>query len=684
MVDYGEFVSICEVIEYKKKDTLETKKQLLRLADIRNGSEVVKFVHDANRDSVFSNRRVLRYSEGPSVVGTIGVWKWEPVPDNKNPKNDYHKTSFVSSIEPIIVYFLRSCSSFPQAVKILNVGVSMPKAEKTLFLLNADLGKYYGIYCNKGQLTRNSGIVKLDETVVSLPVYIIQQDEIIDLGNGIGIYKKLSLGETGRTMPVKPPLDIVNQIVRTKLSWPAFKEAGKTRSEFQTVKKFFDTLDTTAIVDEVSVACNCSKKEAAHYLERYVECANNYIDGSSIEDAMLISVIYGNKKLFDKCVGIVEQEWEKEHEPFIKQKEAEKTRITEDIEHLKIERDELKKSIGALSQEVSSKEKLSKDLEHEIEKQIKDAQENPAKLIANMAIYNMSSFYSAEAKRDNSSGQATSFTPSVALDSKDMFVDDNWEDSIETIASELVNAGVREVYSRSLSAYLYSSELNHIPVLLAGPNSIDIANAYSAARYGRLSARFECFGDYNPSSVRVLQSINEPILTITNAFSNNWIRKIPDIVSNKNYHSFIVHPYTEDLQIEPESFFYIALPIYTDFVVDKQPNASYKGGRKNTNYVEFDVGKNTHFSFSSSVCNELRIKPLMLNNMKLMLSGATGMLDKNIADIPMLFALLPYARATGNLSVLLDMIENSDERIKISKDLRKDILDFFGGDNEKV
>ena len=683
MGDFGEIVSICEVIE-QKTDTLEFKIRLKRLADINSEGVIVKFVHDPLKDSYFLNRKILRYSDGPSVVGTIGVWKWEPVPDNKNPKKDYHKTSFVASVEPIMVYFLRSCSSFPQAVNIMNVGVSMPKAEKAMFLLNTDLGNYYGIYCDKGQLVRTSGIVKLDEKVVSLPVYSIQRNDIIDLGNGVGIFKKLSLGEAGRTIPVKPPLDIVNQIVRTKLSWNTFKEAGKTRNEFQTVKKFFDTLDTTAVVDEISIACSCSKKEAAHYLERYVECANNYIDGSSIEDATLISVIYGNKKLFDKCVDIVEKDWSKEHEPFIKQKEAEKARISEDVERLKTERDELKQSISALDQEVSSKEKLSKELGHEIEKQLKDARENSAKYLANMAIFNSASFSGGETKQDNSSGLATPFTPSVALDSKDLFVDDNWEDSIETIASELINAGVREDYSRSLSAYLYSSELNHIPVLLAGPNSIDIANAYSAARYGRLSARFECFGDYNPSSVNVLQSINEPILTITNAFSNNWIRKIPDIVSNKNYHSFIVHPFTEDLQIEPESFFYIALPIYTDLVVDKQPNTSYKGGRKNKNYVEFDVGKNTHFSFSSSVCNDLRIKPLMLNNMKQLLSGATGMLNKNIADIPVLYALLPYARATGNLSVLLDMIENSDERIKISKDLRTDILDFFGGDNEKV
>lgn len=684
MAEYGEFVSVCEVIEYKKKDTLETKKQLLRLADIRNGSEVVKFVHDANKDPVFSNRRVLRYSEGPSVVGTIGVWKWEPVPDNKNPKNDYHKTSFVSSIEPIMVCFLRSCSSFPQAVKILNAGVSIPKAEKTLFLLNTDAGKYYGIYCNKGQLTRNSGIVKLDETVVSLPVYIIQQDEIIDLGNGIGIYKKLSLGEAGRTMPVKPPLDIVNQIVRTKLSWPAFKEAGRTRNEFQIAKKFLDTLDTTAIVDEISIACNCSKKEAAHYLERYVECANNYIDGSSIEDAALISVIYGNKKLLDRCVDIVQKDWEKEHEPFIKQKEQQKNQISEFVERLKNERDELKKNIADLDKELAAKKQLSSDLDSEIENLLKEARDNPAKLIAGMAIYNAASFSGGEQKQENKTEQGTHFIPSVALDSTGLFVDDNWEDSLETIASELINAGVKEDYARSFGAYLYASELNRIPVLLAGPNSLDIANAYSVARYGSLSARFECFGDYNPSSTSLLQSINVPILTITNAFSNNWIRKIPDIVSNKNYHSFVVHPFTEDLEIEPESFFYNAFPIYTDFLVDKRPNASYKGGRKNNDFVEFNPGNNTHFPYSSSICNDLRIRPLIMNNIKQLLAGATGMLDKNIADIPVLYALLPYARATGNLSILLDMIENSDERIKISKDLRTDILSFFGGDNEKV
>ena len=265
-----------------------------------------------------------------------------------------------------------------------------------------------------------------------------------------------------------------------------------------------------------------------------------------------------------------------------------------------------------------------------------------------------------------------------------MYEDDDWKDSIETIAAELVNAGVRETYSRALGAYLYSSELNHVPVILVGPNSTDIANAYSAARYGRLSARFECFGDYSPSSVKQLQSINEPILTIVNAFSNNWIRQIHEIVGNKNYHSILVHPFTEDLQIEPESFFYIALPMYTDYLVDNQPNNSYKGGKQSQTFSEYTIGTNTQFSISSSICNSLHIAPLIKNNMIRVLSDAINMVDKDKSDISVLLALLPYARATGSLSVLLEMIENSDERIKVTKDLKNDLLSFFGGDYEQV
>lgn len=675
MGDYKVIVSVCEVCE-KKTETSETKIRLKRLADIKNGEEIVRFVQDDKRLSMFSNRNQLRYYDGPNVVGTIGVWEYKYTTDNKDPQKDWHTTKFLPSIQPIMACFLRSCNSYSQILSTLKNGVEMPKAERILFLIPVDQGKYKGLYCEKNQTVRILNTTKLDETVVSLPIYDIQRNDIIDLGNGIGLYKNLLLEKADKKFLVKPPLDIVNTIVKSKLSWNTYKTVGKTRAEFKTVKLFLDSLDTTSIIDEIAIACYCSKKDATNYWADYMKCADKYINGSSIEDEVLTTAIYGNDQLFSKCVSIVEQNWKKENEPLIKSKEAEKKKLLDEIERIKLEQEELKDTLKTLNEEISSKEKLSKELGQEIAKQINDAKENAAKFIAQMAILNATEGEKTQVNVDTE--QADLYVASAALDSDDMYIDEDWRDSLDTIASELSNAGVREEYSRPFAAYLYSAELNHIPVILAGPNSSDIANAYSAARYGRIPARFECFGDYNPSYVKKLQSIEEPIISLSNAFSNNWIRQIPEIVGNRNYQSLIVHPFVEDLQIEPEGFFNIALPIFTDILVDKRPGISYRGGKQGTDFSEYALQKESKQILPNSICSSFHIVSLVKSNMMRVLTDAANMVEKDQSDIAVLFALLPYSRANGMISPLLDLIENSDDKIKISKDLRTDILNFFG------
>ncbi|SDY46941.1 hypothetical protein SAMN02910264_02312 [Ruminococcaceae bacterium YAD3003] len=698
MANNYEYRSICQVIS----PTEDNRQRLARLADIDKDGNIIPFKADPDSPKYYSNRTTLYFADGPSYVGTIGVWDWTPIPNKTDPSKDFHTPKYNQSIKPIVVYSISSCNKLSQVLSQLNKGIVVPNAARVLFTPGTKDASCLGILCLKEQLYLSQGRSWIDKKLVSLPVHKIKRSDIIEIGNGISIYKNLSIGDPVIMAPVKPPLETVNQIVKNRAAWNTFKEVGKTRSEWKVVKEFLDGLDTTSIVEEVSAACNCSEEEAKGYINKYINHAKTYIDGNSIDDKMLAAIIYGNKDLYARCVRIVEENLDKENEPFIKQKEEEKTKLLQEIEKIQSEKGaketkllkeiekiqseydarkeqivELENTIAKLDDDITSKRKLSNDLEQEVAKQLNDAKENTAKFMAQMAMFG----YSPISNETSSASNSSMLSNATELDDRDLDVLNNWKDALDVISYELISAGVKDDVAFSLGAYLYSADINHMPIILAGPNAIDIANAYSAARYGRIPARFDCLGEFNSTSAKELQSVDEPIVIFCNAFSSNWIRQIPEIISNKNYFSIICHPFSEDLQIEPESFYCSALPLYTDLLIDKTPSGSFKGGIQADNYSEYVSKKSGSGLIADGIFDKLRITPLPKNNIIRVLLDANNMTSKDHADNAVLFALLPYARATGTLSVLLDLIDNSDNRIKISKELKTELFDFFGDHN---
>ena len=59
------------------------------------------------------------------------------------------------------------------------------------------------------------------------------------------------------------------------------------------------------------------------------------------------------------------------------------------------------------------------------------------------------------------------------------------------------------------------------------------------------------------------RDITGDIFTVKHAFRSEWITHIPDFQKIGGYH-FIVHPFAEDLMIEPRNLFSYTLPVFTE------------------------------------------------------------------------------------------------------------------------
>ena len=145
---------------------------------------------------------------------------------------------------------------------------------------------------------------------------------------------------------------------------------------------------------------------------------------------------------------------------------------------------------------IAEKEKLAEDVEAAVAEKIQKARENAADFIANMAFVGGQPIQAAAAEAP----AATEVSPQPVIiqyhafsafdNLNDLEAHHSWADVINTAAFELGEAGVADKYRSGLAAFLCAAYIEKQPILLAGPNAIDIIQAFSAAvrshQYGML------------------------------------------------------------------------------------------------------------------------------------------------------------------------------------------------------
>jgi hypothetical protein len=102
------FTSLCYIFE-----DYDGSIWLNRLADIENGKLHPPF-KSGRMDNYFENRDRLYRNDGPSAIGTVGVWDWTAIPNRNNPDIDYvqsyyvQEELFIQILETIIQNLVRA------------------------------------------------------------------------------------------------------------------------------------------------------------------------------------------------------------------------------------------------------------------------------------------------------------------------------------------------------------------------------------------------------------------------------------------------------------------------------------------------------------------------------------------------------------------------------------------------
>lgn len=237
---------------------------------------------------------------------------------------------------------------------------------------------------------------------------------------------------------------------------------------------------------------------------------------------------------------------------------------------LKAQIAEMKKTREDLKDELSKRERISVEIEKRVKDKLQDTEECIAEFFANYSLY-------ANPRLQNA-------TPMVAEICKKSIVkgvrvdDDPYEvmneiDLLECLKDNLDEAGVMKGYHEMLAAYLLAAHYKRMPLILAGANAEDIAEAVAVTLYNKTANRMNCTNGTSTS----FKSEPGGITMLYDAIGTRNMKSILHACAEGDGYYYYVADSAEELFVESKGLFNYAIPLFTDFFVDKRGSSMWTG-----------------------------------------------------------------------------------------------------------
>lgn len=251
----------------------------------------------------------------------------------------------------------------------------------------------------------------------------------------------------------------------------------------------------------------------------------------------------------------------------------------------------------------------------------------------------------------------------------------SWKEVIDTVIFEFGEAGVTEKYRSGLATFLCAAYIEKQPIFLIGPNAIDIAQAFIAAVAGSKCGILYCEGSYRNEIIKKIGVDDEDIVIINNLLASGWMNRLPEILSKKDIFYIITHPYAEDIQVEPKSLYGFALPLFTEFFVDKKATGKYYGGYFAQDFPKCLPLKNIK---KLRVLYQFSLNSLIKNQINRLIALMQDICSETTIDDKFLFAVFPVAYASMEIKELKEVITDPLKGMAISESLKRDLQDVLG------
>lgn len=644
------YTSLCKVVI-----RIAGHKGLNRLADVVDGRILSGYAEDFPTD-----HRKIYLVDQSLPEGMVAVWDWTVQPNDRNPEKPYFEAKRNTYDIPIEIVVLENCHTIEEVSAQLRKGVHHSSMfEKHLWCFYDRKRELKGLYCRSTDYEAEScEFWRLKNTVYHLPVASIGREAIFVLENGQKICRNFNVS-VKQHVYVRNIMLEVRRIFTSRLTWKTMKAAGFSRSMFQKFNELIKALPNQDLYEEIGQVCNCEIEEAKELVERFTEQAETFLCDEDVEIRVLESIVEKHPHFLNGYKEEISAQWKKENEKQIfaaedelKNIETLKCKLAEEKILLEKQCDEERKKLQALLDNLEEKKKMAEDVDVRVRQKIEEAKENAANFIAEMA------FVEARSMMKERGGNNTAvYRSGAALLPEDVEVGESFDELLIILYWSLKDNGVSEKYALSLAKYLCAAYINKMPLLLAGAGAREIANAFSAALFGRTAGNMVWLGDYSEEIFLEAMKSSDSIIIIDQIFNPQWNMALPKLMVQSDKYFMAVTAYTEDLLLEPKGFVHYFLPLFTDLFMQGIPQQIYQGGNNVSllSFVKEDRGRRP------SLWKELSLSELARTRIGQVLDTFRGIFgeeesEQKLQDSEMLFCILP-------LLMWQDRIESLDDKL---------------------
>lgn len=672
MNDHVEFTSLCSV----QTDSYD-KIWLLRLADLKNGKLDFPII-DEDRPKFFENRDRLYYNNGPSRDGTVGIWKWSASPRDTDKAKDYITSDFQYGLHPTRFIQIRRISTLEQLSRRLLEGIVTHKYEcDTFFAYENASGVYEGVFCEAKELIFDDKIY-LRKDIFSLPIYRFCQSDIITIKKSMRFIKDIPLPPATERLSVGSVNENIKTILIDRMTWPLYKDCiGRTKAEWRNCKTLFERVCEESLYEVIADKMGCTLAEATELINNFIERTNFLFEKGDIDSDVLARIAMNHDSLRAQCEAAVEEHWKTTHAEAIAEAQKE-------LDQKKQAAANIVNEYKSQFEKIKADKKVAEEAHQKILRETADAQAKLDQLLTEIEEYEVLGANTVQAVRDkiglaqqdmagfiaelstflpqqsvqSSPTNRWTFTPGEVCHSMDnMEGCSSWKDTFELLCDNLQLAGIGSQWTIMLSSFLYSAYLNRMPLLLAGSNAKAIADALSMTIYGKKVDLLKCCGEQDAAALSSF--VESDMAAVQNPFHPDWISCISH---SNNRFALWLHPFTEDLQIEPHGLYHYAYPIFTECFVDQLPSVENMDAGQET--VEYEVFKpDPKCRAKMGPVKKLGMSRLILSRLESVLADAKCMCTVSDTSMEYLFGMLPMCVLSGKQEVLPELLD-SEKNIK--------------------
>lgn len=594
--------------------------------------------------------------------GALVVMGWETMP-NRRPggKPEFVRSRCYFDISLTQICHVPGCSSLEDVVNALQQGIAFtPRTGKVLFACPSDGTDYAGILLMKNTLISSEGTVRIPETMRTLRVYRFNQSDTIAYGDML-LHRRIFLGMQSNDLHIKDPLQVVKEQLLTRCSKRVMSNLGVVKRDITKLRSIIESVTTDDFYQDVAQLCSCSTAEAKKFTQDFIDRSSQYLNNEDIEVDVLEKAIASSDALQERCADLLEKRWRSANEAEVKAAESRVKEVKRkcDAEVLEIRRNtelerekyenlqkvnnECQNRYETLTAELDAKERLAGEVEDNVSKIIQQAREDAASFVAEMAFIHTEK---APAEEEKDTGIYTPGSVPAGGTAEEIA---DMEGLLRVLQQNLQGAGVSEKYAGKLAAFLYAACVQKTPLLLAGPDAMEICDAFSLSLYGQTAGVLTCEGS---CCAGVMDSVQDPVVVIENPDSPEWAGRLPRMLARCDKFCIAVQPYAEDLLKGPRGMLNYFQPLLTELFVDRIPqDVSPVLGHISSSFQAPEPAAVQETQGSRYAV--LGLSPLAERKVRSLMAAYAGITGAEDREAEYLFTSFPSAYVTGSTGPLL-------------------------------